>query len=258
MLGQGRPKANRVPPTSRAEAAEDERELVKVLVARMYRRGHTISEIASAATSKFRKNFTYQSVRLIVLALRDGMVAVRPERTYAAMVEEKVEELREVRKEAWTAWEDSKGDSIRVVEEEVKPSDRDRSRPRTANDNGKANDKTPVLPPTVKDELVRVRRVVMTEGRIPENGFLTTVVKTLESEMKLLGLDAKAEAESAASKSGEPHWTAYLVGTPLRPLGDGTATPTGETIDDGGTIPLGPPAEVVPTYLPGDGSDGDE
>ena len=223
--GPGRPGKDR-PASTRNDHSEDDREMVRVLVARMHRRGHTVAEIADQVGRSLRRHapgYGESGVRKVLRELRENLTAVRPERTYAAMVEEKVEELREVRKEAWAAGEASKGDVVRVVNEDVKPRADPTPRGRRGND--------PDGAAAVRAELVRVRRTTTTEGRLPDSAYLAVVLKTLDAEMKLLGLDAGAEA-AAAGLPGGGHWTKFLVGPPLPAVG-------------GDPLELGP-AEFVP------------
>ena len=82
----------------------------------------------------------------------------------------KLEQLKDVRREAWTAYDRSMLDSEKVVEEFADATEQ-----------------------VGFDDFVtsehRIKRIVTREGRLPENAYLTTVLKTLEQERQLLGLD---------------------------------------------------------------------
>lgn len=106
----------------------------------------------------------------------------------AMLIEEKRAQLRELRKEAWEAWERSKADGHRTVTEtrpgavcplclgEGKNQRAGmRNRPCTrCNGTGKLKDST---------RITKVR-----EGRLPANEYLKTIIETLRDEQELLGL----------------------------------------------------------------------
>jgi predicted transcriptional regulator len=88
----------------------------------------------------------------------------------AEQVALKLEQYHEVRSEAWAAWERSKADAGNVVE-------------KFADSLGKGEQ--------------RIKRIVVREGRLPDNAYLTTIMKTLEAERHLLGLDEQAKGVTA-------------------------------------------------------------
>ncbi len=85
-----------------------------------------------------------------------------------AMVAEKIAQLQEVRAEAWEAWEVSKTNKERQVKEKV-------------TEGGAGPD----------HQAERLKAIITTEGRLPENAYLQTVLKTLEDEADLLDLYPK-------------------------------------------------------------------
>jgi hypothetical protein len=79
-----------------------------------------------------------------------------------------------IREEAWEAYERSKQDTDKSVEEFVPcPSD-DKPAPKKGSREG---------------SLLRISIVKTREGRLPANEYLSTIMKTLEAERQLLGLD---------------------------------------------------------------------
>ena len=91
-------------------------------------------------------------------------------------VVEKLAQLRDVRAEAWSAWEGSKKKRKRKVKERISES---------LDADGNAT------PETVS----RIKDVITTEGRLPANEYLTTILRTLEEESELLGLYAPKKSE---------------------------------------------------------------
>src|ERR1700690_3105196 len=82
----------------------------------------------------------------------------------------KVEQLRDIRREAWSAWERSSEDASKVVLEF-------------------ANQTEQVGIDDYVTSEVMLKRIETKEGRLPDNAYLTTILKTLEQERQLLGLD---------------------------------------------------------------------
>lgn len=86
-------------------------------------------------------------------------------------VKQRIAGLREVRKEAWEAWEKSKENRERQVKEKISDS---------LDKNGN---------PTA-DTVQRMKAVITTEGQLPANEYLSTILRTFEEEAELLGLYA--------------------------------------------------------------------
>ncbi len=81
--------------------------------------------------------------------------------TIQEMVEEKLVMLREVRTEAWAAWDRSKEDAESSSEETL----------------------------SMQGSEDRLRSIITTTGRLPNNQYLKTVLDTIQAERELLGLD---------------------------------------------------------------------
>lgn len=86
------------------------------------------------------------------------------------LVAEKIEQLRDIRREAWDAWVRSSEDARKTVEEY-------------------SSGKEQVSPDDYVTSEELVKRVETREGRLPDNAYLNTIRQTLDDERKLLGLD---------------------------------------------------------------------
>lgn len=149
-------------------------------IAEMDRRGHTQYQIAKAvgisqpAVSGHLKTIRQRYV--------ESMLEDRKE-----MVAEKLEQYREVRRVAWQAYMLSlKPSTKRVVERmpEMKAMKAAKRSPRGGRRTKEESDLEEVR------ATLKVIKVIMTkEGRLPSNEFLHTVLKTLDAERELLGLD---------------------------------------------------------------------
>ncbi len=134
---------------------ETEREADLAEVARLDRRGWSQREIAE------RMNVSQQQVCYDLKMLRRRYAAAQKPET-AAAVEEKRQQFREVRKEAWDAWERSKENREREVKEKI-----------SGILGGEAS---------ATQKLKAVRTI---EGRLPENEYLRTILMTLREEAEL-------------------------------------------------------------------------
>ena len=92
-------------------------------------------------------------------------------------VEEKVAQLREVRREAWKAWFRSMQDADKHVEEY-------------------ATTKEQVAPDDFVTSEDLLKRIETKEGRLANNAYLQTIRGTLKDERELLGLDPVAPQAS--------------------------------------------------------------
>jgi hypothetical protein len=84
----------------------------------------------------------------------------------AAKVRAKLEEYRDIRREAWLAYDRSQKDTFKEQSEYA-----------ISEDEG------------LEGSEQRIKRIVTIEGRLPENAYLTTIMNTLKAERELLGLD---------------------------------------------------------------------
>jgi hypothetical protein len=104
----------------------------------------------------------------------------------AALTVEKRAQLRELRKEAWEAWERSKGDRQRVVTE---------TRPGALCPKCKGQGKDARVKGRVCHQCSGTGRmkdskkvIQVHEGRLPSNEYLKTIIETLREEAELLQL----------------------------------------------------------------------
>jgi hypothetical protein len=223
---------------------DTEKEEVKMLVARYDRRGFNLRQIADI----LRADHGYDFSRTTVCAkLQEGRAEYKEEMVgdRAALVAQKLAEYRELRREAWTAWERSKEDAERVTEEhaptllpgdeEGKPRKGKRGRFASATDPG-----------TVEETLRRIKRIEVREGRLPANQYLNAILATLDAERELLGLDAPREIKGLV---GHVH-LGVPAGLP--------ATASGGVDFDAlaGRVPLDDPVEeliALPAHTPSPG-----
>jgi predicted transcriptional regulator len=125
-------------------------------IAKLDRRGYSQSEIARVVGVSQQQ--ISEDLKVIRKRYREEAMAEYKER-----VEEKRAQLREVRAEAWRAWERSKKDARKVVEEE-----------RTLSDGTEGSEK----------------KTTTTEGQLPDATYLRVVIETLRDECSLDGLNA--------------------------------------------------------------------
>jgi hypothetical protein len=134
-------------------------------VAALHRRGMKQTEIAKAV-----------GVSQPQIAYDLRIVQARYQATqlddHGALVAEKLAQYRDIRCEAWAAYDRSKEDADMVVEEFVDANEAD----------------------TREGSERRIRRVVTKAGRLPGNQYLLTIMRTLEAERELLGLDPEKPA----------------------------------------------------------------
>jgi len=146
-------------PKLKSRTAQEE---VKSLIAKMDRRGWTQYEIKEGLKDRgidLSQGMISNYLKKIREEYREVMFLNRKEK-----VEEKLAQYREIRKEAWEAYDKSRENAEKEQEEFGLDGDMEGSE-------------------------VRIKRILTTEGRLPDNAYLTTIMKTLESERALLGLD---------------------------------------------------------------------
>lgn len=148
-------------------------------VSRLHAMGYTLVEIA--ADLGVSKVTVFHDVQLIKKRYRESQLEA-----HAALVREKLEVLRHVRREAFAAWERSKLDATRRTT---------RQSPSVVVDLGggkgtrrKGRRGSDPTPDQLKDMFVsEITEVV--EGRLPASEYLSVILKTVEHERALLGLD---------------------------------------------------------------------
>ena len=135
----------------------------------------------------------------------------------------KLRQYAEIRREAWLAWERSKEDSEKVVEEfDLKPEVPKCPQCKQAREwPGCSNVFHAVLSPFAEvagsagigefaASEVAIRRVTTREGRLPDNGYLKTIVSALDAERKLLGMDEETRQKFIAMKDAQQVLLAIL------------------------------------------------
>lgn len=155
--------------------------LDRVELARLMRRGWTQEQIAQRfgiSVSQVQRDW-----KVIVKRLQEQMLLDAKE--HAARL---VEELAEVKREAWCAWDKSKQDATRKVEEEAMPLRL--GEPLV----DKSKDRDSSTPPTSPPQLQKVRVTTTTEGRTGDPNYLRTVLQCIQAERELLGVDAPKES----------------------------------------------------------------
>lgn len=130
------------------------------------------------------------------------------EKDATAIKARQLEQLGHIREEALAAWEKSKEPGQKVAVEEVE------------------------LP-----DGVRVKTTTTTEGRLPENPYLTTALKALESERDLEGLNAPKKIDM---RQAVVTWDVLAGAIPEGPLPDTIEEALRKELEgggaDGGTI----------------------
>jgi hypothetical protein len=150
-----------------------------VQVALMDRRGYDIPEIADKL--HISEDEVRKTIEEVHTKYMDEVMAQR-----AALTAEKRAQLRELRKEAWEAWERSKGDRERTVTE---------TRPGALCPKCKGQGKDARVKGRVCHQCSGTGRmkdsrklIQVHEGRLPSNEYLKTIIETLREEAELLQL----------------------------------------------------------------------
>jgi len=164
-------------PTEREEALAE--------VAKWDRRGYSVRAIA-AKMGVSHVQVVYD-LKIVKQRYRDTVLEER-----AALVAQKIEQLREVRQEAWNAWEASKENCERQVKEKISES-------LDAHGN-----------PTA-ETLQRMKAVITTEGRLPSNEYLTTILRTFEEEADLQGLYAPTKIAPTTPDGTKEYGGRFLI-----------------------------------------------
>jgi hypothetical protein len=150
-----------------------------VLIGRLDRRGYDIPEIADKL--HISEDEVRKTIEEVHTKYMDEVMAQR-----AALTAEKRAQLRELRTEAWEAWERSKGDRERTVTE---------TRPGALCPKCKGQGKDARVKGRVCHQCSGTGRmkdskklIQVHEGRLPSNEYLKTIIETLREEAELLQL----------------------------------------------------------------------
>jgi len=146
-----------------------QREEVKALVAKLDRRGYSLWQVRDELERSNGINITNVQVSVYLKQLRAEYKAARLKERQDE-VNTKIEQYREIRREAWLAYDRSMEDSHKLVEEY-------------------GTDSEAVGVEDYITSEVLLKKIVTKEGRLPDNSYLTTIMRTLEAERELLGLD---------------------------------------------------------------------
>lgn len=155
-------------------------------VSRLHAMGYTLVEIA--ADLGVSKVTVFHDVQLIKKRYRESQLEA-----HAALVREKLEVLRHVRREAYAAWERSKLDATRRTTRRspvvsVDPDDGSGGGGKGRKGKRKGRRGSDPTPDQLRDMFVsEILEVV--EGRLPASEYLSVILKTVEQERALLGLD---------------------------------------------------------------------
>jgi AcrR family transcriptional regulator len=103
--------------------------------------------------------------------------------SHGAMVQEKLAILREVRKEAYAAWERSKQDTWKATTRKVPVTLKEKP-------GGRRTGRKPAEPaPDQLREMFTTELTEVREGRLPASEYMNIILKTVEQERAILGLD---------------------------------------------------------------------
>jgi predicted transcriptional regulator len=149
-------KANKLTKTQRSQ--------VRALIAKMDRRGFGQFDIQDALL-KEGFDLSQPMISVYLKKIREDYKRQEVE-DRAAKVRAKLEEYRDIRREAWLAYDRSQKDTFKEQSEYA-----------ISEDEG------------LEGSEQRIKRIVTIEGRLPENAYLTTIMNTLKAERELLGLD---------------------------------------------------------------------
>ncbi len=154
-------------------------------IAELKRQGHSNSTIAQLRNCSIWK--IAADLRIIYKRYEEKQLQSK-----AAMVQEQLDKLADVRRNAWEAWELSRGIFRKSVNEYA------------LGKSGNADDGT------LEESLRKIRTIITKEGRLPENAYLSTILRTFEAERQLLGLDAPKAQEAVRVDVFD--WKALLSG----------------------------------------------
>jgi hypothetical protein len=155
-----------------------EREDHYALIAKLDRRGYTQCAIAE------KLGLSPSQVSLDVKEMRRRYYGVQMAQT-GEMIREKLAQYREVRKEAWEAYDRSKEDHV-TRRQELVPIPHEEGE----DEGGKGREGST----SYKESMRRLKVIITREGRLPENRYLQTILDTLKAEEELCGLIPKDPA----------------------------------------------------------------
>lgn len=162
--------------------SSEEREAILEKVAMYDRRGYGQFEIANLL--KVSQQTVSDYLKTIKERYRQSTLE-----SQAYYVAEKLQQYREIRWQAWRAWERSEQDFIRRKTEketiEIKPK----------KGRAKKEDKGMAERETHQQFADRIKRTLERTERLPHDGYLTLIKQTIDAECRLLGLDASIKVD---------------------------------------------------------------
>lgn len=179
-------------------------------VAKYHRQGYGVTAIATMLG--FSIGQVSQDLKMVYQRYEERQANSRKQ-----LVEEQIEKLCDVRREAWSAYYKSMEDTNKVVEEEGIPK---------RSDDG-----------TMESSMELIRRIKTREGRLPANCYLSTILETFKAERELLGLDEPVDA--APTNVHVFDWRTFAqkpaevdsVEAKIKMLEDGTSQPQSSSAD---------------------------
>lgn len=230
------------------------REQVLAEIAKFDRRGYTQRQIGEVLKETFNLELAQTTISSYLKTIRTSYHKARMAE-HADLVAEKLEQYREIRAEAWMAYERSKENRDKTVSEYVMlPEDTGiREAPVAGGLVGKLK---ALAERRLMKEMQKVKEIITREGRLPATSYLDLIMKTLEAERELLGLD---EAKKIDVTQVSLPWDQILQAAGVDPVEERIKNPalgpqsSMEPIVVGPTIPE-EPEEVMLTEEPQDGS----
>lgn len=188
-----------------------EKEMVLSEIARLDRRCYTQQMIRDDLA---RRGILSVSVPMICNYLKEirRRYATSTIENRDAVVREKVEQIREVIRTAWEAYDRSCLDGVRKVTERAVRRGKDDEQPppskpvsaaQLKKGRGVLSSKTGKMMSArqeVEETLQRIKVIVTREGRVPANEFLQTIIRSVELECRLLGLLDREKDQAGANQ----------------------------------------------------------
>lgn len=174
-----------------------QKEAVLAEVAKLHRRGYTFNEMAVKLEPLLGRVVTSGAINVYVKEVKKRYLETQLEEREASVMET-LAILREVRKEAWEAWERSKEDMNRTTKRSTPKAVEEDEEEEGSSKGVKGKKKRTTKRLDVRDrarELMMVELTEMVEGRLPANAYLNTILETVAQERELLGLDEVTRVE---------------------------------------------------------------
>ena len=152
---------------------DTQREAVKAKVADLDAKGYSQTSIGRIV------GVNQSQVSMYLKSIREGWVESQ-KTSRGEAVARKIAQYEKIREEAWEAYERSKDNTNKEVDELI---------PSLEGLKGNKGNRGSMI-----SSMVLINKVRTVEGRLPANEYLSTIMKTLEAERQLLGLDESPPA----------------------------------------------------------------